>query len=129
MLKTGCIFNREEISAFFKKANAKIGFDNYTMFFALYDNDEIIGMLKMYPDNTRCRIEKAVKLDKLTDEMEEFLLKSAINYALTFNTKQLICDSFYEKILEPMNFVMANGDMIGDTERIDFPSKCGCNHK
>lgn len=125
MLKTGCIFNREEISEFFNKVNVKIGFDNHTMFFALYENEEIVGMLKMYPDNARCRIEKAVISPKVTEEMEEFLLKSGINFALTFNTKQIICTKEYEQYLEPMKFVVANGEMIGDTERIVFPSKCG----
>ncbi len=129
MLKTGCVFDRTEIGNFYSSIGKAIEFDNLTMFFALYQDESLVGVMKMYQDGDRCKIDKIDKASLVTDEMEEFLLKSGINYALTFNAKQLACDKCYSHYLIPMTFVEEGDVMVGDVDKIDFPSKCGCNHK
>ena len=124
MLKTACVFDRTIIGDFYKNVEVENEFNNVTMYFAMYEDDAIIGMVKMYPQNSKCRIEKVVGNSILTEEKTEFLLKSAINYALTFQTSHLVCDIIYKKYLVPMHFVEVSGELIGDINKVDFPSKC-----
>lgn len=124
MLKCGCVFDRSEIANFYSLVGEKIQFDNISMFFALYENDEMKGLVKMFPENGRCRVQNAIKTKELTRDMEEFLIKSAINFALTFDTKEIIMDRYYEAFLLPMNFRLEEDELVGELAKIDFPHKC-----
>ncbi len=128
MIKTGCIFDREVLQKFYSEINTQIVFDNMTMFFSLSENEKLIGIVRMFPKDNRCMILDADKSDALGEMEEEFLFKSAINFALTFNTEEILMTKTYEKYLLPMGFTQFDENhLIGKTKTIDFPSNCKHN--
>lgn len=126
MYKTCCIFDHNEIETFYNKIGKKIEFDNITMFFALYEDDELVATIKLQPEDGNCRLFEVEKMDKVDEECEEFLFKSTVNFALTVNAKYLVCNvARYERYLLPMHFEKKGNEYYGDINVVDFPhDKC-----
>ncbi len=124
MLKCGCIFDHEKLNDFFDKCGIKENYNDYTMYFCLYEDDELLAIIRTYPENGRCRIEDPISPKELSYMYEEFAVKSCINFALTFNVKELIMSRKNEKFLLPMHFEVSGEELIGNVEIIDFPHAC-----
>ena len=121
MLKTACVFDSAIIKGFYHSVNVQNEFNETTIYFALYKDESIIGIVTLNQNNTKCFIGEVVGNSEITKDSTEFLLKSAINYALTFQNLHLICNIVYKEFLVPMNFFEVSGEMIGDVERVDCP--------
>lgn len=124
MLKCGCIFDHGALDEFYASCGIKEEYNDYTMYFCMYEDGELLGVIRMYPENGRCRIEDVVSKEPLSYMYEEFIVKSCINFALTFNVKELVISAKDESFLKPMGFERAGDEMIGNVEIIDFPHPC-----
>lgn len=124
MLKTCCIFDRKQLNEFFENIGIEEKYDDYSMYYGLYEEESLIAITKMYPENKRVRIDKIKAVNSINDLYEEFLLKSAINFALTFNAEEMIITNYYKNYLIPMHFVECDSEMIGKMNEIDFPHCC-----
>ena len=123
VLKTGTIFDLETIENFYNSVGEKASPENDTMFFVQYENDEIYGMVKLKMEGENCKMFDLVKVYP-NIEYEEFLLKSAINFALTFEAEYIVTTKKYKEFLIPMHFYEENETMKGSLKEIDFPRKC-----
>ena len=124
MLKGACVFDRAILQDFFKKAGVVEEYNDFTMYYGLFEKGDLIGIVKMYPKDDGCMIEDVIWKGQFPFLYEEFLVKSAINFALTFNTQKLIMTKKCKEFLIPMNFVEKEEFMVGKTDEVDFPHNC-----
>lgn len=124
MLRCGCVFDRKTLDEFFSRCGIKEKYNDYTMYFCMYDGESLVALIRTYPENGRCRVEDVVSPKKISFQYEEFIVKSCINFALTFNVKELVISAKNEAFLKPMGFERAGEDMIGQVDKIDFPHAC-----
>ncbi|MFI3167753.1 MAG: hypothetical protein R3Y32_06490 [Bacillota bacterium] len=127
MLKTGCVFDLEKIENFYQSCGEDAGISNTSMFFQMSEDDVFYGMIKMDMNGEDCILQDAVvKTSNL--QYEEFLLKSCINFALTFNAKRIVTSVKYQQFLIPMHFFADGENLAGSTAEIDFPHTCQCGN-
>ncbi len=123
MLKTGCIFALDKIEEFYKSCGKDAGVSNSSMFFQMSEDEEFFGMIRMDIAGVDCFMQDAVvRCENL--QYEEFLLKSCVNFALTFNAKNIITSKKYQQFLLPMHFCENGENLVGKVEEIDFPHAC-----
>lgn len=128
MIKTGCIFDVDKIESFYETCKKQVMLENNPMTFFLAENDEYFGMMQLFQRGEDCEIGELCTREE-NEEYEEFLLKSGINLALTFAGKRMFAPTKYAKWLVPMGFCELDGEMVASFSDVDFPSKCGKNHK
>lgn len=124
MLKCACVFDRKLLDAFFRQRKEEEKYDDISMYYGLFEDKSLIALTKMYPENKRVRVEKIKFLSEENNLYEEFLIKSAINFALTFKAKEMIITNYYKNYLLPMHFTEKGNEMIGEMNQIDFPHCC-----
>lgn len=127
MLKTGCVFALEEIEEFYKSCGENAMLANDAMFFYLAEDGEYFGMIRMCMQGDTCFLQDIVcKAPNIL--YEEFLLKSCVNFALTFAAKKIATTKKYAQFLIAMHFEKQGENLVGDVEKIDFPHPC-CDGK
>lgn len=123
MLKTGCVFDLNAIEKFYSDCGKNAGISNSSMFFQMSEDDSFYGMIRMDIQGDTCFLQDAVvKTENI--QYEEFLLKSCVNFALTFSAKKIKTSKKYQEFLIPMHFKEQGDWLVGDVGEIDFPHKC-----
>ncbi len=123
MLKTGCVFDIDAIENFYKSCGKSSGISNSSMFFQMSEDNEFYGMIRMDIDGDTCVLcDAVVKTENI--QYEEFLLKSCVNFALTFSATKMKTSMKYKQFLIPMHFAEIGGELVGNMSEIDFPHTC-----
>ncbi len=123
MLKTGCVFDLEKIAEFYSECGADAGISNSSMFFQMSEDGKFYGMIRMDIQGDTCVLQDAV-LRSENENYEEFLLKSCVNFALTFSADKLKTTKKYQRFLIPMHFYEEGEFLVGKVAEIDFPHAC-----
>ncbi len=125
MLKTGCIFDLDQIEKFYQDCGENAGITNDSMFFQMSEDGEFFGMIRMHRQGEACFLDDIVA-KSANIQYEEFLLKSCVNFALTFSATEIKTSKKYQQFLIPMFFSEVGDLLVGKTDEIDFPH--ACNH-
>ena len=124
MIEVKCVFDRELLDSFAERANVKLEIDNKTMFFGAFEDGVLTALLPMFPEKENGIIGTVLEEGALFG-VDELLLKSTINFALTCDLKKIVVRGDYEKWLIPMGFEKVGDQFEGDPAKIDFPHACG----
>lgn len=113
----------DAINQFYKSCGSDAEISNSSMFFQMSEDNEFYGMIRMDIAGDTCVLQDAVVKEQNL-QYEEFLLKSCVNFALTFSAKKLKTTKKYEQFLIPMHFWEEDDCLIGNVSEIDFPHTC-----